>query len=373
MIWMVFADTAVEEAGSILKRMAHWGAENAVKLTIVGGILLATLVVAALVKVGFRRLAERLKERRPEGISHRLFDAVALPLFFFVLVTGLSLSVGNMPISSRKTLKLLNQICLAGFALDILWLLQDLTTACSDWYRSRHAAVPSNLLLADLLRRSVKAVIWIFALLFILQNVFNLNVSAMIAGAGVAGLAIAFAAQNTVSNLFGAVSLILDKPFRVGDWVKINEVEGAIENIGLRSTRIRSAFDELYIVPNRVVADASIKNVTRRRFFRYSFTIGIVYESTPEQVELAKRIILEILEGRPSLFKERPPRCNFTQLDSYSLNFACHVWLALPDLWSYQAEISQINLEIFRRFNEAGLSFAYPTSTTHVNLVKAEK
>ena len=205
------------------------------------------------------------------------------------------------------------------------------------------------------------------AIIFIAQNLFNLNVAALVAGAGVIGLVLAFAAQNTVGNLFGAMSIVSDKTFKIGDRVTIGEASGSVEEVGLRSTRLRSLDGTLWNIPNRIVADNTIENITERPYLKYSFTLGLVYSTTPEQMRLALKILGEILDHHPGFDLEgQPPLYFFTDFQACSLDISVILWFQTLDYIQMQRWKQEINLEILERFNAAGLEFAYPTSTNYL-------
>jgi len=218
-----------------------------------------------------------------------------------------------------------------------------------------------------LIRRGIKALVWVCVIIFVAQNVFKFDVTALVAGAGVAGLAIAFAAQNTVANLFGAMSIISDRTFKKGDRILINDATGSVEEVGFRSTRLRSLDGTVWHVPNRIASDSVIQNITERPWFKYAFTLGLVYQTTPEQMHRALEILAEILNNHPGFNMEsHPPLFFFTNFNASSLDIDVILWFQTLDYVQFQRWKQEINLSILEKFNAAGLDFAYPTSTNYL-------
>ena len=139
-----------------------------------------------------------------------------------------------------------------------------------------------------LFRTSVRLFVTFIAILFVLQNL-DINVSSLIAGLGLGGLAIALAAQDTVRNLLGGVTIFADKPFEVGDWVVVDGVEGTVEAVGFRSTRVRTFYNSLISVPNGNLMDSGIDNMGQRRWRRYKTTLGVAYHTKPDQLQVLLR------------------------------------------------------------------------------------
>ena len=216
--------------------------------------------------------------------------------------------------------------------------------------------------LLPLVRKSIKIFIIITAVLFTSQNL-GLNITSLLAGLSIGGLALGLAAQDTVGNILGAISIFVDKPFRVGDRIQLENVDGTVESIGLRSTRIRNLDGHLVTIPNKTVGSATIVNISRRPSIRTIMDIGITYDTPPEKVQQA----LDILEN---VYREHPMTSDlivsFTQFADSSLNLKVIHWWKGTDYRAYMAGMRELNLRIKDRFDAAGLSFAFPTRTVHL-------
>lgn len=292
--------------------------------------------------------------------------AIRRPLTWIFFTVGALLSVWRLTHSVSPGAAFVAVKCAAAAAtLLVVWMAFRLLEVFYRYLLERPVSDHAmNLLLVNLLRKIVKAVILLLALFFIGQNIFGLNISALLAGAGVVGLAIALAAQDTLANFFGSIMILADKPFNVGDRVRFGAIDGTVESVGFRSTRIRALDGNIFQVPNRQLVDGVLENISRRPDIKYAFDLGLVYQTTPEQMEQALAILRELLDRHPAFDAQKhPPLINFTEFRDWSLNIAVVVWFDTIDFAQAQQWKTQINLEILRRFNNAGLTFAYPTAT----------
>jgi MscS family membrane protein len=213
--------------------------------------------------------------------------------------------------------------------------------------------------LLPLISKSVKVFLVIVAVLVTSQNL-GLNVTGLIASLSIGGLAVGLAAQDTLANLFGAVAVLVDKPFRVGDRVQIEGVDGTVESIGFRSTRVRNADGHLITVPNKTMGNAIIINVTRRPSIRTLTTIGLTYDTSPERVKRATEVLTEIYRSHPMILDVW---ISFDKFADSALNLTVIHWWKGTVYKDYLAGLQELNLKIKERFDAEGLSFAFPTRT----------
>jgi len=215
-------------------------------------------------------------------------------------------------------------------------------------------------------RTAIRVTIIIAALLFWLDNM-GLKVSTLLAGLGVGGLAVALAAQDTLKNLLGSVMILLDKPYKVGQRIVAKGHDGIVEEIGLRSTRIRLLTGHQTTIPNDEMAKIDIENIGQRPHIRRLANIGITYDTPPEKIEKAVDIILKILDNHEGMDPELPPRAYFNEYDPYSLNILVLYWYHPADYWGYMKFSQWVNLEIAREFQKEDIKFAFPTTTTYLS------
>jgi MscS family membrane protein len=216
--------------------------------------------------------------------------------------------------------------------------------------------------LFPLLRKSAKIAIIVAAAILTADNL-NIKVTSLLAGLSVGGLALGLAAQDTVANLFGAVAIFLDKPFHIGDTIKVEDVTGTVEGIGLRSTRIRNTDGHHVTVPNKLMGNAVITNVTRRPTIRTEMNLGLTYDTPVDKVKRATVILGEIFRANP---RTADLIISFNKFADSALNvLVVHVWNG-TDTKAHFAEMQELNLQVKQRFDAEKIEFAFPTQTIHL-------
>jgi MscS family membrane protein len=215
-------------------------------------------------------------------------------------------------------------------------------------------------------RTAIRITLVTAAVLFWLDNI-GLKVSTLLAGLGVGGLAFALAAQDTLKNLLGSIMILLDKPYKVGQRIVAKGHDGVVEEIGLRSTRIRLLTGHQTTIPNDEMAKIDIENIGQRPHIRRLTNIGITYDTPPEKIERAVDIILKILDNHEGMDLDFPPRAYFNEYHPYSLNILVLYWYHPADYWGYMEFSQRVNLQIAREFHNEGIKFAFPTSTTYLS------
>jgi MscS family membrane protein len=316
-------------------------------------------------KVILGHLAKKTKSDVDDLIGEALTPAATL----FVLSLGFFISASPLMSSFPSEVhKVSNRLFMALCAASLAWGIYRLVTVL-DFYMAKLArSSESNVddLIANLTRKSLKIAIALVSVLFIGQNILGLNITTLLAGAGVIGLAIAFAAQDTIGNFFGSIMIILDKPFKVGDRIKVSGVDGSVENVGFRSTRIRTLDGHLVTVPNKDVANTSVENVGMRPYVKFFHNVTLVYDTPADKMERAVKILHEIYDGHEGMDPEMPPRIYFSSFNDWALNIMVIVWYHPGDYFAAQEWNHKMNIKILKRFNSEGLEFAFPTNTTYL-------
>lgn len=213
-------------------------------------------------------------------------------------------------------------------------------------------------------RRVAQLVLVAIAVVVMLDN-FGFNVTTLIAGLGVGGIAVALAAQKSIENLFGGLTLYADRPVAVGDFCRFGDTVGTVEKIGLRSTRVRTLERTVVSVPNAEFANLFLDNFTRRDKFWYHPTIGLRYETTPDQLRCILVAIREMLYAHPNVDPD-PARVRFTKFSAYSLDLEIFAYVRAADYAKFLGVAEDLNLRIMDIVSEAGSSFAFPSQTTYV-------
>lgn len=220
-------------------------------------------------------------------------------------------------------------------------------------------------ILVPLVTKTLKTFVILIGIIFI-GNSLTLDMKSILAGMGIGGIAFALAAKDTISNLFGSLTVLLDRPFRIGDWVLIDgNIEGTIEEVGLRSTRIRTFYDSQITLPNGRLTNAHIDNYGQRTYRRLSTKLGVQYDTPPEKLEAFCEGIRQLIAAHPYTRKDSF-HVYFNSFGDSALEVLLYVFWRVPDWSSELNEKHRLLMDILRLGNEMGVSFAFPTQTLHL-------
>jgi len=220
-------------------------------------------------------------------------------------------------------------------------------------------------ILVPLLRKIAKIFVVCIGIIFIGKS-FTLNITNLVAGMGIGGLAIALAAKDTIANFFGSITVILDRPFQLGDYISIDgKIEGEVEHVGFRSTRIRTFYNSLISVPNSQLTNLNIDNYGKRKYRRCNINLGIQYDTPPEKIEAfcegIRQLILTHKWTRKDLF-----HVYFNNYADFSLNILVYLFWEVPDWGQELQERHRLFLDILRLSQKMKIDFAFPTQTLHM-------
>ena len=219
--------------------------------------------------------------------------------------------------------------------------------------------------LVPIIRTSLRVGVLALGGLFVLSNL-NINITSLIAGVGLLGLGVALAAQDTVKNFFGGITVFADKPFQVGDWIVVGGVEGTVEEVGLRSTRVRTFYNSIVTVPNYTFTDTNVDNMGARRWRRYSTTLGLSYATTPEQMQAFVEGVRAIIRANPSMRTDFYI-VEFKEFGPSTLDVMLYCFIDAPN-WNDEMRVRHVlNLDIVRLAERLGVEFAFPTQTLHID------
>jgi MscS family membrane protein len=321
-------------------------------------VVLAALVVRKIVIGLFRRGLRSGMDSFPFELLHEL----AKPAGSMVLLMGVTLAVAMVrpPEAVRVWTDRILNFALTCF---VVWALFRTIDAVAHSMRSLATSTESRLddQLLPVLRKLAKVVVTALAVVFYLQ-VLGYPVTGIIAGLGIGGIAIALAAQDSLSGIFASVTIFLDRPFMVGDFVSVAGVSGTVEEIGLRSTRLRTPDKTLVTIPNKEIVNTDIDNMSLRPMRRIDMSIGLTYDTTARQMEDLLGAIREYLAGNRDV-DDQMVLVNFTEFGDWSLKIDLKFFLKTTDYNEYLAMRERINLSLMKIVDEHGLSMAFPTST----------
>ena len=331
-------------------------------------------LLALLLSRGVRWLIEnylhlRLARRAPSEIDDIFCNALGRPASMLTFIVCIYLS--SLPILDampQNIHMLCERLFLAFGAASIAWAAYRLVEVLDKLLLKIAARTDNNLdnLIVGIIRKIVKICIVFVSVLFIGQNILGLNITTLLAGAGVAGLAIAFAAQDTIANFFGSLMIIIDQPFTVGDYVKIDSYEGTIERVGLRSSALRTPGGHLITIPNKLAANCSVENISRRSFIFKTTNLSLAPDTSAEKAQQSLAVIAKIYENHEGMKPEYPPRVYFTEIKEAAFNIQIMTWYHPADFYKSLAWNTAQNLEILKRLAEADIKLASQVENSYL-------
>lgn len=230
-------------------------------------------------------------------------------------------------------------------------------------HRARKTKNKLDDVLIPLVRKTLKVLVTVIGIVFV-ASILSLNISGLVAGLGLGGLAFALAAKDMVQNLFGSVTVLLDQSFHVGDWVVIGDVEGTVEEVGLRSTRIRTFYNSEIILPNSTLITASIDNMGKRKYRRLKCKLSLTYQTSPDKLEAYCEALRELIRLHPYMRKDYY-QVYLNDLAASSLDILVYVFWETPDWSTELRERHRFLIDALRIAEVMGVEFAFPTQTIH--------
>lgn len=209
----------------------------------------------------------------------------------------------------------------------------------------------------------IKVIVWMMGIVFLLDN-FGYNVSTIIAGLGIGGIAIALAAQTILGDLFSYFVILFDRPFEIGDFIVLDDKKGVVEYIGIKTTRLRTLSGEQLVCSNKDLTDSRVHNFKRMEKRRVVFNFGVTYQTTAEKLKAIPRIAKKIISEKSGVLFDRG---HFSGFGDFSLNFEFVYYILSSDYVIYMDKQQAVNFEIFECFQKQGIEFAYPTNTLFIN------
>ncbi len=306
---------------------------------------------ALLQRVGLEKSTKNIGFERPVGLF-------AAALFWQVAIDPLAL-----PDDAYDILKKAAEI-VATFAA--VWSVYRFVDIGAIYFGGLAEKTESKLddLLVPMVRKSIKILVVAFGLVFAAQNL-DMKVGALLTGLGLGGAAIALAAKDSVENLFGSLTVLIDRPFQIGDWITVDDVDGTVEEVGIRSTRVRTFYNSVMTLPNSRLVNATVDNHGARRYRRVKAMLGIQYDTPPEKIEAFCEGIREIIRRHPWTRKDYY-MVYLNQFADSSLNILLYAFHEVPDWSTELRERHRLFVDIVRLAQELGVDFAFPTQTLHM-------
>ncbi|MBU0648387.1 mechanosensitive ion channel family protein, partial [Patescibacteria group bacterium] len=306
----------------------------------------------------FRRIAEK-SATDVDDLIVNIFDSIGNTFFFFV---ALFISMRSANISGQIN-DIINKASIIIFLYYSIKILSNLIKyGFSKLIAQKKQEEKQDLTLIKVLGGISQVVLWIIAILILLQN-FNFNVSTLVGGLGITGIAVAFGLQNVLKDVFSFISILIDKPFKVGDSIEIDSTFGTVRQIGIRSTRIKTLTGDELIIPNQDISQSRIRNFYKLKKRRVEFDIGVEYSTSSHKLEKIPQIIQNIIQ-KSELCEFI--RCNFKKFGDSALIFETVYKLDSSSYTTYMQIREQINLAIVKEFKKVRINMAFPTQTIHL-------
>ncbi|NDP22665.1 MAG: mechanosensitive ion channel family protein [Paludibacter sp.] len=331
-----------------------------ISLTIILGAFMLNKVVVLLNKHVIHKLTSKTKNR----LDDILFRMLEAPVLLGIALAAIWIASTRLELNPTLD-KFIEKAYQVLIVINITWFAVRLVNALIEEYLQPIAIDPLNKRIDNnflpIIRRTLLGIIWTIGGVMALNNT-GVNVGTLIASLGIGGLAFALAAQDTIKNIFGGITIFTDRPFRIGDRIVVNGFDGFVEDIGMRSTRLRTLERKVITIPNYKIVDSFIENVSEEPMRRILSKIGLTYDTTPEKMQQA----IAILKGMPNKVNGIDPKDIYVFFSDFA-DFS----MVITFIYFIKKEadipetISEVNMGVLTDFNAAGLNFAFPTQTIH--------
>lgn len=326
---------------------------------------IAIFIFFQLFRAVFRKLALKLVKKTTNKFDDEILESIDRPIDYFFILIGANIALNILPLDEQVDI-IISHILRSGFIVVIFWaILNILTTLSQNLHKvTNRFGDKISPDVANFIVKSIRFFILIIGFIALLQE-WGYNVSGFLASMGLVGMAFALAAKDTAANLFGSLVIFTDKPFKVGDWIMTPDVEGTIETVGIRSTKIRTFAQALVTVPNATLANSAILNWSRMGKRRIKMNIGVTYDTPVEKLEKIVSEIKAMLENHPEIHKETI-YVYFSEFGASSLNIFCYYFTTTTNWGEYMKVRENTYFQIMKIIEQNGAEFAFPTQTLHL-------
>jgi len=316
-------------------------------------------------RVFFRKISYKIVQKTSNKFDDEILESVEKPVDYLFVIIGINIALSILTLD-KEVETIVNHLLRSGFIGVVFWGALNILTSLSQNIHKitgklgdKFSAEVLNFIL-----KSIRFFIFIIGFIIILQE-WGYNVSGFLASMGLIGMALALAAKDTAANLFGSLVIFIDKPFKIGDWIKTPQVEGTIENIGIRSTKVRTFAQAQVTVPNATIANSAIINWSRMGKRRIKMNIGITYDTPSDAIQKIIKEIKEMLVNHEDIHDD-VIMINFSEFAASSLNIFCYYFTKTTNWSEFMIVREKTYLEIIKIVEKNGASFAFPTQTLHI-------
>jgi len=334
-----------------------------------GQILLAFIVFIAtlFIRPVFIKILisflKKIASKTKTKYDYRVVVNLEKPLKFTFLTIGFYILISLLYLNS----KFINLILISMAVFSFFWIVIAILDGLQGMIYQALAKVSKELSseLARFIIRIIKIIVWVMAISSIL-SIWGVNVTALIASLGIGGLAFALAAKDTAANLFGSIAIMVDKSIKVGDWVKVDNIEGVVEDIGMRTTKIRTFYKSLVAIPNSIVANSHIENFSRRDVRRIKTSIGVTYNTSIEQIQNIIKDIKSMLKDHKGTAKDQSMFVNFNNFGDSAQEILIYTFTNTSNWEEYLNIKEDIFYKISQILKKYGSDFAFPSQSIYV-------
>jgi len=333
-------------------------------------IIAVTIILAKLIAYFVKKVLVPYSQKTKNRLDDIVGGSIEQPIIFGIVLLWLWIAIHRL-VYPDNFVKAVDAAYKILIVLNITWLFARLISSLIDVFWTNHPRGAEthkvSTKMVPVVKRTLLVLVWIVGIIMALSNV-GVNISALLGTLGIGGIAFALAAQDTIKNIFGAFTLLTDKPFTIGDTIKLDSFEGTIVDVGVRSTKMMTYDKRIVTFPNYKVSDASIENISTEPMRRVVMKLGLTYDTTPEKMKEALSILMDM-----------PNRVQYVSKDGVVANFSDFLDSSMTVTFIFFIEKggdigktgSNVNMEILSAFNNAGLNFAFPSQTLYVQKTDA--
>ncbi|RLI64103.1 MAG: mechanosensitive ion channel family protein [Candidatus Asgardarchaeum californiense] len=353
----------------INEQLRHAGINTS---SIVGEIIVSVIVFSLSIGIGwivyniFERYFTRWAEETKTKLDDEILRNVKKPIYFFVLIIGAYYGLDFLTILKPYSTELSLIFAIIEILL-VTFIITRVVNVLIAWYSERRAKKKMSEHILFVLKKIINVTIYLFAFLVIL-SVFQIDLSGIVVGLGVGGIAIALALQNILSDAFSAFSIYFDKPFEIGDFIIVGEYAGTVKKIGMKSTRVQLLQGEELVLSNRELTTANVRNFKKMKKRRVVFHFGVTYDTPLKKLKKIPDIIKKIIDD---IELTNIDRVHFKEFGDFSLNFEVVYYMKKGDYALYMDTQQEINFKIKEAFEKEGIEMAFPTQTIFLSKTNA--
>ncbi len=331
-------------------------------------IIVSVLIVALSIITGwviyriFEHYFIKWAEKTKTKLDDEILKNIKKPIYFFVILIGTYYGLEFLTILNPYSPELTLIFTLAEILL-VTFVITRIINVVIAWYAERGARQKMSEHILFVMKKIINVVIFILAFLVIL-DVVGIDITGIAVGLGVGGIAIAFALQNVLSDVFSAFSIYFDKPFEIGDFIIVGNYAGTVKKIGMKSTRVQLLQGEELVLSNRELTSTSVRNFKKMKKRRISFHFGVTYSTPSKKLEKIPDMVKKIVNSQELAEADR---VHFTEFGDFSLNFEVVFYMKKGDYVLYRDTQQQINFAIKSAFEKEGIEMAFPTQTIYLN------